>query len=67
MLPLYLEKLTPIELKQRSEALHELFEECRICPNECMAQTEEGKTGDCHSTNEVVISSMGHTSVKKLR
>lgn len=59
MLPLYLEKLTPNDLKERSEALHKLFEECRICPNECMAKRSEGETGDCHSTDEVKISSVG--------
>jgi len=59
MLPLYLEKLTPDDLKERSEALHKLFEECRICPNECMAKRSEGETGECHSTDEVIISSVG--------
>ncbi|MFC2119567.1 radical SAM protein [Bacteroidota bacterium] len=59
MLPLYLEKLTPNDLEERSEALHKLFEECRICPNECMAKRSEGETGDCHSTDEVIISSVG--------
>jgi putative pyruvate formate lyase activating enzyme len=59
MLPLYLEKLTPNDLKERSEALHHLFEKCRICPNECMARRSEGETGDCHSTDEVIISSVG--------
>jgi len=59
MLPPYLEKLTPNDLKERSEALHQLFEECRICPNECMARRSEGETGDCHSTAEVIISSVG--------
>ncbi|MBT8386298.1 MAG: radical SAM protein [Ignavibacteria bacterium] len=59
MLPLYLEKLTLIDLNERSEALHQLFKECRICPNECMAKRSEGKIGDCHSTDEVFISSVG--------
>ena len=58
MLPLYLEKLTPNDLKDRSEAFHKLFEECRICPNECMAKRSEGETGECHSTDEVIISSV---------
>jgi putative pyruvate formate lyase activating enzyme len=58
MLPLYLEKLTPNDLKERSEALQKLFNECRICPNECMAKRSEGETGDCHSTDEVIISSV---------
>jgi putative pyruvate formate lyase activating enzyme len=59
MLPHYLEKLTPRDLKDRADALHALFEECRICPNECMARRSEGETGDCHSTDEVIISSVG--------
>jgi len=59
MLPLYLEKLTLPELQQRAKALHQLFEECRICPNECMAKRSEGETGECHSTDEVIISSVG--------
>ncbi|MCH9028743.1 MAG: radical SAM protein [Bacteroidetes bacterium] len=59
MLPLYLEKLTPTELKEKTEALYELFVECRICPNECMARRSEGETGECHSTDEVIISSVG--------
>jgi putative pyruvate formate lyase activating enzyme len=59
MLPLYLGKLTPKDLNERSEALHNLFEECRICPNECMAKRSEGETGECHSTDEIIISSVG--------
>jgi len=59
MLPLYLEKLTLAELHQRAEALHKLLVECRICPNECLAKRTEGETGNCHSTNEVYISSVG--------
>ena len=59
MLPLYLEKLTIPELQQRAEALHQLLVECRLCPNECMARREDGETGECHSTNEVIISSVG--------
>ena len=59
MLPLYLEKLTLPELHQRAEALHQLMVECRICPNECMSKRTEGETGDCHSTDEVIISSVG--------
>ena len=59
MFPLYLERLTLPELKQRAEALHQLLVECRICPNECLAKRTEGETGECHSTNEVYISSVG--------
>ncbi len=59
MLPLYLEKLTPKDLKEKAEALYELFVECRICQNECMARRSKGETGECHSTDEVIISSVG--------
>ncbi len=59
MLPIYLEKLTLVELRQRAEALHQMLVECRICPNECLAKRTEGETGDCHSTDEVIISSVG--------
>jgi len=59
MLPLYLEKLTLHEIHQRAETLHQLLVECRICPNECKAKRTEGETGECHSTDEVIISSVG--------
>jgi putative pyruvate formate lyase activating enzyme len=59
MIPLYLEKLTLPELHQRAKALHQLLVECRICPNECLAKRTEGEIGECHSTNEVFISSVG--------
>lgn len=59
MLPMYLETLTPIELKERSDKLNELLKECRLCPNECLADRVKGETGDCNSTDEVMISSYG--------
>ncbi len=59
MLPLYLEKLTLPELHKKAHALHQLLVECRLCPNECMAKRTKGETGDCHSTDEVIISSVG--------
>ena len=59
MLPLYLEKLSFPEIKQKKDALHKLFIECRICPNECMARRTEGETGLCNSTNKLIISSVG--------
>ena len=59
MLPLYLEKLSVNDLEEKAEALHKLMEECRICPNECMAKRSKGETGDCHSTDEVIVSSVG--------
>ena len=59
MLPLYLEQLNINDLKERAKALYDLFEKCRICPNECMARRADGESGDCHSTDEVIISSVG--------
>ena len=59
MKPLYIEKLTPVELNEKADKLYELLKECRICPNECNVNRPEGEPGDCHSTNEVVISSVG--------
>ncbi len=56
MLPLYLEKLNPNDLKERSEKLHELQRQCRLCPNECMSERERGKTGLCHSNDKVTVS-----------
>ncbi|MGE5846117.1 MAG: radical SAM protein, partial [Ignavibacteria bacterium] len=59
MLPLYLEKLTPPELNLRAEALQQMLIECRLCPNRCMARRTDGETGECHSTDEVIVSSFG--------
>ncbi len=59
MRPSYLEKLSIHELKERAERLLSLLAECKICPNECMADRISGETGDCHSTDEVLISSYG--------
>jgi len=59
MLPIYLEKLTPAKLKFRAEQLLELQKECRICPRHCLARREIGEIGECRSTSEVVISSVG--------
>lgn len=59
MLPSYLEKLSPIELKQRAESLQALLSECKICPNECEVNRLEKEEGTCHSTEEIFISSYG--------
>ena len=59
MLPLYIEKLTPNDLKERAETLHQLMIECKICPNECLAKRTEREKGECNSTDEVIISSVG--------
>lgn len=59
MLPLYLEKLNPNELQQRADTLKKMFEECRLCPNECAINRTAGETGNCNSTDEIFISSYG--------
>ena len=59
MLPLYLEKLNPFELKIRVEKLYELQKECRICPRQCLAKREIGEYGECRSTDEIIISNVG--------
>jgi putative pyruvate formate lyase activating enzyme len=59
MLPLYLERMTLPELYERAQSLHEMLVECRICPNECKARRAEGETGECNSTDELVVSSIG--------
>ena len=59
MLPLYLEKLTLPDLKEREEKLTELLKDCRICPNECEIDRIQGEKGLCNSNNDVIISSLG--------
>lgn len=54
-----MEKLTPAELNSRADTLQNMLEECRLCPNECSVNRLAGETGNCHSTDEVVISSYG--------
>lgn len=57
MLPLYLEKLNPNELQQRADVLRKMLEECRLCPNECAVNRINGESGNCNSTDEIIISS----------
>ncbi|MGD8777494.1 MAG: radical SAM protein [Ignavibacteria bacterium] len=59
MLPLYLEKHNPNSLKERAEKLLKLQKKCRLCPNECLSNRSEGKTGLCNSTNQIMTSSFG--------
>nr|WP_211117064.1 radical SAM protein [Ignavibacterium album] len=59
MLPLYLERLNLLELNKRAEILKKMLEECRICPNECAVNRLQGEIGNCHSADEVLISSYG--------
>jgi hypothetical protein len=40
MLPIYMEKLTKVELEFRAEQLLELQQECMICPRQCLAKRE---------------------------
>ena len=57
MLPLYLEQISLLELKDRAEKLLELQKECRLCPQLCFAKRGMGEFGECHSTSELKISS----------
>lgn len=59
MLPLYLEKLNPNELRKRADILKKMLEECRLCPNECAVNRLNSETGNCRSTDEVFMSSYG--------
>ena len=59
MLPSYLEKLTPIELQGRADALMDRLENCGICPNNCEINRLEKEEGECLSTDEVIVSSIG--------
>ena len=59
MLPLYLEKLSLFELKDRAEKLLERQKECRLCPQFCLVKREMGEVGECRSTCELKISSAG--------
>ncbi len=57
--PVYCQRLTLRELKERSERLRELLKECVVCPRECGARRLEGEFGVCRSTDVVMISSAG--------
>jgi putative pyruvate formate lyase activating enzyme len=59
MLPSYLEKLSPLELQERANALMEKLESCNVCPNQCEVNRLEAEEGDCLSTDEIVVSSIG--------
>ena len=59
MLPLYLEQLSLLELKDRAGKLLELQKECRLCPQLCFAKREMEELGECCSTCELKISSAG--------
>ncbi|MFH2030819.1 MAG: radical SAM protein [Bacteroidota bacterium] len=58
MLPSYLEKLTIIDLRERSEKLNALMESCTICPNECGTNRITEDTGKCCSSAKVLVSSI---------
>lgn len=59
MLPLYLEKLTLDELRQRSQKLLCLLNECKICPNNCGSNRYQGFGKKCRSSADIEISSIG--------
>lgn len=59
MLPLYKEKLNPIDLKHKAEQLYERLRSCTICPNECNVHRELGEVGDCGTADDIYISGYG--------
>lgn len=59
MLPSYLDKLTSIELKERSEELINILSSCTLCPHRCKINRTKGEVEICRSTDEVIISSVG--------
>lgn len=40
-------RLSDSELRERIDALWELFDPCRLCPRECRAHRRDGKLGSC--------------------
>jgi putative pyruvate formate lyase activating enzyme len=59
MLPSYLEKLTPIELQERADALMDRLENCSICPNNCEVNRLDNEEGECRASDEILVSSVG--------
>jgi putative pyruvate formate lyase activating enzyme len=59
MLPLYIEKLTILDLNERADKLDELLKDCRICPNECEVNRPDGEKGLCNSNSRLIVSSAG--------
>lgn len=57
MLPSYLEKLTPDNLRERAELLTSKLQSCDICPNNCEVNRQDGEIGVCCSGKDVIISS----------
>lgn len=58
MLPSYLTNLSPIDLKNREEALLELQKECVLCPNQCRTDRENNSSGKCRSGIEMKVASV---------
>ena len=46
------------ELDKRVQLLHEMLEECRLCPRECRVNRLDGEVGYCKAGAEVMVSSV---------
>ena len=59
MWPAYLELHWTRELERRARAAEQLFQPCRACPRECLAQRLQGETGVCGVADQAMVSSYG--------
>lgn len=57
--PLYRERLSINDLRNRASELRDLLRECTLCPRECGARRLDGKYGVCRTTDQVFVSSFG--------
>ena len=59
--PLYLERLTPKQLRERARTLKGLTARCRLCPRACGAHRLEGEPGVCGTAERAwVFSASSH-------
>ena len=47
------------ELKARAEKAKSILEECSLCPRHCGVNRLAGESGECHITNQIMVSSYG--------
>jgi len=47
--PIYRERLTPQEIRERAARAVRLLDECRACPRDCGAARTSGETGTCRT------------------
>jgi len=57
--PSYFELLDSGEIEKRIEALYELLQPCRLCPNECEVDRLNGEKGICRVGDRPMVSSFG--------